>query len=129
MATAKQIHLIVTLGVKAGKIRSDQIAEASLRIEKYTPEEAQQAIDGLNAQLGFDRGHSPATTRQRSFILDLEQRVLGKWETTHSIKLTYSDADERIQYLKKLEAAQKTRPATPDAPAGQVIDIFSRRSA
>jgi hypothetical protein len=124
MATAKQVALIVNLAIKAGKLRPDQAVEASRSYLNSTPEEARAAIDKLNAVLGFDRGHSPATTRQRSFILDLEQRVLGKWETTHSIKLSYSDADERIQYLKKLEAAQKARPAV----SGEVINIFSRRS-
>ncbi len=124
MATAKQVALIVNLAIKAGKLRPDQAVEASRSYLNSTPEEARAAIDKLNAVLGFDRGYSPATTRQRSFILDLEQRVLGKWETTHSTKLSYSDADERIQYLKKLEVAQKARTAV----AGEVIDIFSRRS-
>lgn len=123
MATPKQADLIVRLAVRAGKIKPDQIAEASRQASEYTPEQARQAIDSLNAQLGFDRGSSPATTRQRQFILDLEERVLGRWETTHQTRLSYSDADERIQYMKRLEAAQKARTAV----AGEVIDIFSRK--
>lgn len=123
MATAKQVALIINLATKTGHLRPEQADAAARGFVSATPEEARVAIDKLNAELGFNRGLSPATTRQRSFILDLEQRVLGRWETTHSTKLSYSDADERIQYLKKLEAAQKARPAV----SGEVIDIFSRR--
>lgn len=125
MATDKQTKLIVNLATRAGRLTTAEIPEASLKIAKYTPEETRNLINNLNAELGFDRGHSPATTRQRAFILDLEERVLGKWETAQETKLSYSDADERIQYLTKLEAARKPRPAASTAP---VIDLFTRRA-
>lgn len=128
MATEKQARLIVKLAIQTGRITPARAAETEAQYLPLSPEKTRGLIDALNAELGFDRGLSPATTRQRAFILDLEERVLGRWETTHQTKISYNDADERIKYLKKLEAAQKPRPAAPIAAPGVVIGLFTRKA-
>ncbi|KTS91728.1 hypothetical protein NS183_02925 [Microbacterium testaceum] len=119
MATDKQADLIVRLVLKLGKCPPAQAAEARLQALALTPAATRAKIDELNGLVGFDRAASPATDRQRSFILDLESKAYGSWKTKPTERLTYAEADERIKLLQKVIAGQTAAP---------VIDLFSKRA-
>jgi len=122
VATVKQAALIAKLAVRVGKLAPANVEDAQAAYLKFTPEEAKAAINGLNEQLGFNRDFSPATTSQRAFILDLETKLLGKWETTQDVKLSYSDADARIKYLRSIQSSKTHKTAAP------IVDIFTRKA-
>lgn len=122
MATEKQVELVVRLSVKAGRLdprNADHLAQCRAQALLLSQVEVTRCIDALNDAIGFSRELSPATDKQREFILDLETNVYGAWKTTPQERLTYSEADARIRLLKKLQAGQTAAP---------VIDLFSRRA-
>lgn len=124
MATAKQVQLLATLAIKAGKIKPADAPAAMAGWMSLPSKDVSATIDRLNDALGFDKKFNPATSTQRGFILDLERKVLGKVETTHDVKMTYAEADSRIKYLRAIQAQKK--PVT--TATSNVIDIFSKKA-
>lgn len=120
-ATPKQAALLVRLLIRAGKIRPSDAARAEADALLLDRRKVSDAIRKYNAELGWESRHAAATDAQHVYIRDLEMKVYGQRRTTVADRLTYDEADARIQHLRR-EVPRKT-DTTSD-----VIDLFTRRA-
>lgn len=121
MATPKSAELAVNLMNRTGRLRK-KAAEAlgrtdpgdvsSQEITEYRTYILQELIQAdqstvsdfittLNRELGFDKQLDTATSRQRLYIVDLENG-LALDRTRPDCPMTYAEADARIKMLKSV---------------------------